>query len=243
MSYYVYVIQHMVSYKIYVGKAIDPNDRWYKHVVCSKGGKEKYPQHFQYLHAAMAKHGVDNFTFKTIEEFGIESDCLEAEMFWIEFFRSWDRSYGYNLTRGGEGASGRVVSHETRAKISKANSGKTMSEEHRQIMIKCAKAQNPSEETRRKRSISLTGKKRTEAVKQAQSERMKGQPLLKNFSDARKNTNLHGENSPKAKLTNNQATEIRNLYATKNYTMKQLSEKYGVGPTSISYIISYKTFK
>ena len=37
-------------------------------------------------------------------------------MFWIEYFRSWDMNYGYNLDLGG--CKNKIVSQETRAKQS-----------------------------------------------------------------------------------------------------------------------------
>lgn len=62
-----------------------------------------------------------------------------------------------NLTDGGEGNSGWVPSDETRAKISAAHAGKTLSPDHRLKLLEAAT--NPTPETRAKMSASRIGKK------------------------------------------------------------------------------------
>lgn len=59
------------------------------HKIIANGGKEKYPDKFQAIHAAINKHGIENFSFQIIETFDMEKDALEAEMFWIAFFKGW----------------------------------------------------------------------------------------------------------------------------------------------------------
>lgn len=74
------------------------------------------------FYSAWRKHGEPTFT---VLEYDIEPNQLSArECYWISYYRSNDRSCGYNLTAGGEGCLGREVSKETRDKISKANKGK-----------------------------------------------------------------------------------------------------------------------
>jgi hypothetical protein len=55
-----------------------------------------------------------------------------------------------------------------------------------------------------------------------------------------KSRTLPGSKNPYSKLTEDKVKEIRELFATGEYTKKQLSDLYGVTPTSISYIISRK---
>lgn len=66
-----------------------------------------------------------------------------------------------------------------------------------------------------------------------------------NQSHAWKNgliTKQYGENSNNSKLTNEQAKEIREKYATGNYTQKQLGLLYNVSSTTIYYVINNITF-
>ena len=110
----VYIFQHKQSHKIYIGKATDFNDRMSRHK-----RSIKYPK--TYFQRALAKYGMDSFNYFIIEEWESESDCLEAEVFWIAFFRSNVSGIGYNLTEGGEGSSGYKHTPETIAKISGEN--------------------------------------------------------------------------------------------------------------------------
>lgn len=123
MMYYIYVFQHKKSNKLYVGKTNNFDYRLSKHKQASK--KPKY-----YFHKALAKHGIDAFNYFIIEEWESEQDCLEAEIFWIEFFRSNYPEYGYNLTEGGEGSSGYKHTPESIAKLRIVNANKTLGMKH-----------------------------------------------------------------------------------------------------------------
>ena len=221
--FYIYTIQNKHNNKIYVGKSSDPEDRWNKHIIYAKGGKEKYPSHFQYLHTSIAKHGVDQFTLQIIEEFENEIDCFEAEQFWIQFFRSWSKDYGYNLTIGGEGASGRIVSEETKNKIRIKAVGRLHSEEVKAKISEAGRLRTNSPETRIKISNSNKGRKTTKEQTAANSLRQRG------------------ELSPNAKFTYIQAVEIRELL--KIYTVTAIAKMYNVSNSTISHIKNNRTYK
>lgn len=53
---------------------------------------------------------------------------------------------------------------------------------------------------------------------------------------------LRGENSPAAKLSENDVHEIRRLYATGEFTQKQLGKRFGVTAVSIGSVINGKTW-
>lgn len=133
MTYFIYTLQNNINLKIYVGKTNDSDKRIKEHVYVSNNGT-RTNKHL--IHKAIKKYGIDKFTFQTIEEFEDENECLEAEIFWIEFFRSdinrFGIEYGYNLTAGGEGVSGMKHSQETKDKVSKANKGRVFSAETRE---------------------------------------------------------------------------------------------------------------
>lgn len=104
--YCVYTIQNKLSLKIYVGQSCDYKTRWDVHIKNAKDLllKKIASNHkkIQYIHRAMAKHGIDNFEFQVIEEFETEEKADEAEKFWISFFNSNNSNFGYNLTPGGK---------------------------------------------------------------------------------------------------------------------------------------------
>jgi len=125
MNFYIYKITNLIKNKIYIGKAGNSLERWEKHKIIAKGGKEKYPKHYYPIHAALNKYGIENFTFEIIENYEEEQLSYEAEKKWINYYQSNDSNYGYNLTIGGRGIiSNKPVSLETRKKISAAQKGK-----------------------------------------------------------------------------------------------------------------------
>lgn len=81
--------------KVYIGQSVDPKKRFRSHV---RGQKDWS----SLIHSAIVKYGEDNFRFEVIEH-GVE-DYNEREKYWIAYYRSNEREYGYNLTPGGEDA-------------------------------------------------------------------------------------------------------------------------------------------
>lgn len=61
----------------------------------------------------------------------------------------------------------------------------------------------------------------------------------------RNRLNVHGEKSPFSKLTENQVKEIRNIciVGDKQYGIKPLARKYGVGSSTIKNIVSGKKWR
>jgi hypothetical protein len=141
----------------------------------------------------------------------------------IEFIKLY-KDLGYceaNLTLGGEGGSGMIVSSETRKKLSKINKGlpsrmtleqrKKHSEkmkgnkhslgfkpslETRKKLSELRKNKKCKEETREKISLANKGKKRSDSFRKLISEKLKGrklsQEVCKKISDSKK-----GKSSPK----------------------------------------------
>lgn len=118
---YIYKITNNINNKIYIGQTIKerPTDRFSQHRYLARHFEQE--KSISYLHQAMAKYGVDNFTFEVIEN--IENDKLnEREQYWITQYNSLVPQ-GYNLTIGGEGTSGysRPQTLEEREKRKQSN--------------------------------------------------------------------------------------------------------------------------
>ncbi len=107
---YIYVIQNETNYKIYVGQSKAPNKRWVRHKYDAMIRNHKLP-----LYNSIRKYGVDNFNFYIIEELP-DNEIDSSEEFWIQYFRSWDANYGYNLELGG--CKNKIISQETKNKQS-----------------------------------------------------------------------------------------------------------------------------
>ena len=116
-----------------------------------------------------------------------EEACKE-EIRLIKHYGRRDLNEGnlVNLTDGGEGYFGGIVSEETRQKLRDANLGKKLSEEHRQKLLEVNTGRIVSEETRKKLSEAKKGKKHSEEHKQNLSKSLKSEETRKKLSEAGK---------------------------------------------------------
>lgn len=97
----VYLITCTVNGKQYVGKAADPERRWYQH-----RQKDRRSAH-RPLYRAMRKYGTAAFTAEVLSWHQTAPEAFATEIETIARLRT-KTPYGYNLTDGGEGASGSV---------------------------------------------------------------------------------------------------------------------------------------
>ena len=115
---YIYKIENLLNHKIYIGQTTKERatDRFSQHRYLARHPEQEAS--ISYLHRAMNKYGVNNFSFEVIEE--IENSLLnEREQYWIEKRNSLAPN-GYNMTKGGEGNIGfsRTQTEEEREKRS-----------------------------------------------------------------------------------------------------------------------------
>ena len=89
----IYKITNRVNGKSYIGQSKNCNKSFQEHI---RGKKDE----ISIIHLAIKKYGVQNFDF-TILEKDIEN-YNEQEKFWIKFYKTTDRKYGYNILEGGE---------------------------------------------------------------------------------------------------------------------------------------------
>lgn len=159
--HHVYVIQNKLNLKIYVGYSANFEKRIKDHKVLSNNANSyRYNEPF---YRAIRRDGWDNFSKQIIETFDNKQEALEAESFWIQFFRSNRNKYGpecgYNMTDGGDHPGHRVYSVETIKKMSAAKLGKPG---HR----KGAKHSTASIEKMKIAKLGKVGKKHSEESKQ-----------------------------------------------------------------------------
>jgi group I intron endonuclease len=108
----VYLITNTVNSKIYVGKTVQPIERrWSNHL------KEAKRRSGYYLYRAMRKYGTSAFTIQAIATAETDEQLRELEIYWIRELRSNDPAIGYNMTKGGDGPAGWVMSEATKKKI------------------------------------------------------------------------------------------------------------------------------
>jgi group I intron endonuclease len=119
---YIYEITNKINGKLYVGQTIKSlSERWQQHLFIANGGKQKYHGQFSAIHAAIIKHGQNNFDIKQIDSASSIDELNEKEMHWIKELKT--TNILYNITEGGKGSMGYKHTEIAKLKISRSNSG------------------------------------------------------------------------------------------------------------------------
>ena len=230
---YVYKITNTVNQKSYVGRSINEPQ---------KGRIRKHLNGHGNVHLAKSvkKYGRDAFSVEILEENVFDELLPELEKAYIAKFNTVQPN-GYNFTEGGDGLLN--PSPETRRKMSEAQKGKTLSEEHRRKISRSNKGspgpwkgKKRSEATRRKMSEAQKGKSLSKEHRRKLSEANKGKKNWKGrkhteearrkLSEARKGKSLSEEHRRKlseAKLGNtlSEATRRKLSEAQKGKTFSE----------------------
>lgn len=176
----IYMIQNKVNNKMYIGQAVDIEDRCGEHRRGLRGGY--HPN--KHLQNSWKRDGEENFEFTILLECE-ESQLNTFEEYYILELMTYNDRVGYNKTYGG--GSGRPT-EETKRKLSESIKGKYCgeksywygkhrSEETRRKMSEAGKGKHHSEETKRKLSEANKGKQLSEEHKRKLSESCKGKQL------------------------------------------------------------------
>ena len=176
----IYKIENLVNNKVYIGQAVNINNRWKGHL------KElKHNNHTnRHLQNAWNKYGEENFKFDIIEE--CEEDKLtEREQYWIDYYGGLNSSDNYNKR---DASSKGHLSEESKLKVSRANKGKILGplkEETKQKISRALKGRpahnkgiSVSKEIKDKISKANKGKPKSKTAAQIEKHRqaMLGKP-------------------------------------------------------------------
>ncbi len=129
-----------------------------------------------------------------------EIGALALERFYIQWYGRKDLGTGTlrNMTDGGDGTSGHIVTEETRKKISSYNKGKVKSEEHKKKIGQSNKGKK--HEYLSLLNVSRRGVPRSEETKRKISESRKGKKYprtnLSHVNDVREPEEIHCRNRP-----------------------------------------------
>lgn len=139
--------------KRYIGSAVNPQRRYYKHVNFLRRG-----QHFNsHLQNAWNKYGEDTFAFTLIEQVDNEENLIKQEQYWMDLFQSHETNVGFNKCPTAGSLLGFQHSVETRKKYSIARKGRVFSAESRKRMSNAAKEKWNSKKYRKKMSDANKG--------------------------------------------------------------------------------------
>lgn len=150
MTIGIYSITNQVNGKRYIGKSKQIEQRTWAHFNLLKKDEPSRCVN-RHLFAAAKKYGVNNFSCEIIETFDtLDEDLLaDREIFWMEFYNSTDRDYGYNLMK--DSSSRTIVHPETRAFFKEAmlgegnpNYGNFWTDEQKKDMSDIAKNRHAS---------------------------------------------------------------------------------------------------
>ena len=126
----IYKITNIINNKVYIGSAVDIKNRFKTHKRLLKSNK-----HFNnHLQSSYNKYGIKYFIFETIEV-TFQDIMLDRETYWIKFFNSNNREYGYNKRLYVGSNLGIKLSEETRRKLSDSHLGHKRSEEANKKII------------------------------------------------------------------------------------------------------------
>ena len=188
-AYFVYKIVCRTNGKVYIGATKNPTNRWKKH-----RHEARLNRYNTILYKAMNKYGVDEFEMDVL--FGSrDKDYIfnEMEPFFIEQYDSTNHEKGYNISKGGEGAS-HPTSEETKQLLSEKATqvwasksleemasfkekmkavGADISEETRQKRSAAAKAQHADPEKKAQMQAALIAAAQNPERRKGNSERAK----------------------------------------------------------------------
>lgn len=113
----IYKYTNLINKKTYVGQTVREGLRRKEHFRAGMKGREKYLFDF-----AISKYSINNFKYEVLFRIcncgqEVERRLNFFEKFYISKFKSNDPVFGYNLTAGGMGSLGRIISEETREKM------------------------------------------------------------------------------------------------------------------------------
>lgn len=237
----IYKITNTLNGKVYIGKSVDLSQRWFSHKSYLKSGK-----HFnKHLQRAWNKYGEKSLVFEIVE-YCDESEVEQREIFWIKDYNSFKN--GYNLTLGGEGCTGRIVteihrerlresnlgkqsrcgwkhSDITKHKISQKHKGKKLTCEQKSVLLESRKGKSLTEDHKRRISEYRTGKRFTEEQKSEMSK-------------------LHqGESNGSSKLKDEDVREIKLLIKSSQILLKDIAKMFNISRQTISMINKNKIWK
>lgn len=218
--------------RVYIGKSVNLKKRYRQYFSTNSFRTQKV------LCNSLNKYGMENHTFEVIEYSENKNILNEREIFWINFYQSnicrYSEIGGMNCTDGGEGVTGRVLSAESRAKISKSNTGKVSSAETRKKISVASKGRPAwnkgktnylTEEQRVQMSNSSKGRKATQETKDKMSKVNKGRKYPKEFGEKirlRMMGNQHGLGKIKSEELRNLISKIHKGKKLTNETKEKL---------------------
>jgi group I intron endonuclease len=239
--------------KKYVGITVNLGKRKSCHKSRAKNGCD----YSEYLYNAINKYGWENIEWEVADGYESWDELCELEIEAIATYNTTNKDVGYNLTTGGDGYAGFTHTEEWKEMMSERMSGENSPCWGRKL----------TDEQKAHLSEINTGEKHPRygvPISDMQKELLKagfkqycakyGHPYKgrhlseeekANISRANsgKNNGMYGKPSLQSKLTDNMVREIRDKYASGQYTYIELAKEYNVGQTTIVDVVKRRKYK
>lgn len=120
----IYKITNSITGKIYIGQAQNLKRRIAEH-----GWQCKQSSGSFYFHNAIKKYGYENFYAELLEKVDDLKLLNEREQYWMDFYKSYNKKFGYNTCSIAGSCRGNKATDETRKKLSDSLKGRKLSKE------------------------------------------------------------------------------------------------------------------
>lgn len=113
----IYIIRNLLTKKVYIGSAKNIKQRLHEHKSMLRRGAH----HSKYLQHVYNKN--PNILLFSILEICSIDKLIKREQYWLDFFLSYKKEYGYNNVPTAYSSLGRKFTAETKNKISNSHKG------------------------------------------------------------------------------------------------------------------------
>lgn len=210
----IYKITNLENGKIYVGSSCNIYNRWYQH----RNSLNKGKHHSIRLQNAWNKYGESKFSFEILEIVE-RQQLITEEQKYLDLYESHNPNKGYNMLSIAGSNAGKVLSKETKKKIS---------------------------ETRKKRGSAkgknnpMFGRRITEKDHHMYGKTHSAEARQKISSN---HCDVSGTKNPRSKLDWDKVNFIRQSYKNGEKSVKELMALYNVGQNTIYNILYNNTWK
>ena len=159
----IYSLTNKTTGKRYIGQTVYLNGRKGDHLLNLRRNQHNN----DYLQKAFNKYGEEDFIFEVLEvvpklENGAnDKDKLtEREQYWMDYYKAYDRDYGYNINPSASinPMQGKTHTDEAKAKMSEAAKGRVLSEDNKQKLIESRKGK-PSNSREKEAKVDFSARK------------------------------------------------------------------------------------
>ena len=143
----IYRFKNNINGKVYIGQTTKSvRKRVIQHMTNSRPWVKTKKSYFA---NALNKYGFENFTFDVIERCNNQQELDNRERYWIAYYNSNNKKYGYNIDSGGNsGKKRKPLSEEHKQKLLLANLGRKKSDQEKARISSAIKARFSNPEYR-----------------------------------------------------------------------------------------------